>query len=250
VTALSIAEYVGLQLSDKKSTKMTINHTEAEQTLAAERYLLGDMSRPEVEEFEEHLFACQECAEAVKAGAVFTDNARAVFEEQAVRPVADEAKARERRAAPWWTRITFPMLAPTFAALTLLCLAGYQRLVVIPQLRDQLAAATAPQTFPSFGLHGVFRGDRQVVKVPPSAQQFSLYFDAAISSVSGYSCDLLDASGAIRFKIAVEQPKPGEVVNLLLNRSKVPAGDYTLIVRTGPPDAREVGQYQFRIEYQ
>src|ERR1017187_1403911 len=60
-----------------------MQHKEADQTLAVERYLLGDMTAAEVEQFEEHLFLCPECAESVKTGAIFVDNASAVFKEPA-----------------------------------------------------------------------------------------------------------------------------------------------------------------------
>ena len=60
-----------------------MNHQEAVEQRAAERYLLGEFSPPERGEFEEHFFGCQECAGEVRAGAAFTANLRAVFEDEA-----------------------------------------------------------------------------------------------------------------------------------------------------------------------
>ncbi|HEY6292506.1 MAG TPA: hypothetical protein VI455_13240 [Terriglobia bacterium] len=229
-----------------------MQHTDADRTLAPERYLLGEMSSTEIEEFEEHLFLCQECAEAVKTGATFADNARAVFKDEAAVAAfqLQPAKERKRTVTPWWQRLTFPVLAPTFAALMLLCGAGYQRLVVISQLQRQLAQATAPQALPAFALHSVSRGSAPVIQVSANAGSFSLYFDVATESTSGYSCEVRDASGATRSSIQVPQPKPGEFVYLLLDRSKLPAGDYNLVVSTEGPDSKEVGQYPFKLEYQ
>jgi anti-sigma factor RsiW len=49
---------------------------------AAEKYLLGELA-PEVrEQFEEHYFECEACANDVKAGAAFIDGARVLFKEK------------------------------------------------------------------------------------------------------------------------------------------------------------------------
>lgn len=58
-----------------------MDHAEAARKLAAEQYLLGELSGPEREEFEEHFFDCPECVEALEMGAGFIENARAVFRE-------------------------------------------------------------------------------------------------------------------------------------------------------------------------
>ena len=226
-----------------------MQHIDADRTLAPERYLLGEMSAAEIDEFEEHLFVCHECAEAVKTGAAFADNTRAVFREEALlRPQA--AVEQPKIVVRWWQKLTFPVLAPTFAALLLLCGAGYQRFVVIARLQGQLAQATAPQALPAFALHAVSRGSAPAITVPAQARSFSLYFDVATESASGYSCEVRDASGATRSSIHVPPPKPGEPVYLLLDRVKLPAGDYTVVVRTEAPDSKEVGQYPLTLEYQ
>ena len=56
-----------------------MDHNEALQLQAAEKYVLGELSPPLRDEFEEHFFECQECALDVKAAAGFVDNARAVW---------------------------------------------------------------------------------------------------------------------------------------------------------------------------
>ncbi len=120
-----------------------MEHTDIDRTLAVERYLLGEISGTELDEFEEHIFSCPQCAEDVRTGAAFYDNARAVFRDEAERQ-ATPAPARVRR---WWDRFTLPVLAPAFAALLLLCIGGYQRLVEIPGLRQQLANPISPRRF-------------------------------------------------------------------------------------------------------
>jgi len=56
-----------------------MDHDEALQLQAAEKYVLGELPPSQRDEFEEHFFECQECALDVKAVAEFVDNARAVW---------------------------------------------------------------------------------------------------------------------------------------------------------------------------
>ena len=229
-----------------------MQHTEADQTLAVERYLLGDMTPSEMERFEEHLFLCPECAESVKTGAVFFENARAVFKEPAMQ-AGPELIRQPIRSKPksWWKMFMAPAFAPALAALVLLCVAGYQHLVVIRGLRTQLAEVTAPQPLASFALHAVARGAQQTIVVPADAHFIDLYFDVVEESASGYSCAVLDGSGSIKFTKHLPPPRSeaGATMNLLIGRSSLPAGDYTLVVRDGSSNGREIGRYPFKIQY-
>ncbi|HXJ96100.1 MAG TPA: zf-HC2 domain-containing protein [Terriglobia bacterium] len=225
-----------------------MEHIEADGNLAVERYLLGEMSATEVDEFEEHIFLCGECAEAVKAGAAFADNARAVFKDEAL-GLRQEVSENVRTRVSWWQKFSFPILAPTFAALVLLCVAGYQRLIVISALRDQLAQSTGAQALPSFALHSVSRSAAQQIDVPAGARYFSVYFDVTVENAARYLCEIRNASGVILSSVPVAQVRPDGTLSLLLERSQFPAGSYTLIVRTGGPEATEIGEYPFQLEY-
>jgi hypothetical protein len=48
-----------------------MEHEEAVETYAAERYFLGEMDRAEEGAFEEHFFACTECGQSVLFLALF-----------------------------------------------------------------------------------------------------------------------------------------------------------------------------------
>jgi hypothetical protein len=232
--------------------RANMQHIEADQTMAVERYLLGDMTAEEVEQFEEHLFTCPECAESVKNGAVFVDNTRAVLGESAAQPEKESTRQIvPAKPSPWWDRFRILTFAPALAALALLCVAGYQQLVVIPSLRTQVAELSAPQGLSSFALHAVSRGAEQSIVVPVHAHFFNLYFDVAVASASGYSCVILDAAGSVRFTEHVAPPRPeaGGTLNLLIGRSSLPAGDYTLVVSVESPHPVEVGRYPFQVEY-
>jgi anti-sigma factor RsiW len=72
-----------------------MDHGEAARKLAVEQYLLGEMSEAERQEFEEHFFACSDCAESLQAGVALVGNARAVLSES-------NAFAPAREGKRWW----------------------------------------------------------------------------------------------------------------------------------------------------
>jgi Putative zinc-finger len=229
--------------------RVTMQHIEADSSLAVERYLLGEMPATEIEEFEEHMFLCPECADAVKAGAAFAESARAVFKDEALRARQELARESPGKQTPWRQRFAFLVWAPAFAALALACIAGYQRLVVISALRNQVGQSTAAQSLPVFALHTVSRGSAQQIEIPANALYFSVYFDVTTDSSMGYRCEIRDASGAVKSTVPAVQRKPDGTISLLLERSQFPAGDYVLALRTEGPDGTEMGQYPFKLIY-
>ena len=59
-----------------------MDHDEAVRTLATEEYLLGELN-PEVrDQFEEHVFDCQQCAFDLWAAATFLGHARVLLSQQ------------------------------------------------------------------------------------------------------------------------------------------------------------------------
>ena len=56
-----------------------MDHKQAVEDHAVERYFLGELSPEERDAFEEHYFTCTECAAEVCAGARFRANARRVL---------------------------------------------------------------------------------------------------------------------------------------------------------------------------
>ena len=73
-----------------------MTHADAVRTLAAERYLLDEM--PEIERFafEEHFFACPDCADEVRTGSALQQAVKAGLlpEASRTRSVAPIASAR------------------------------------------------------------------------------------------------------------------------------------------------------------
>src|SRR5689334_23901114 len=105
-----------------------MNHTEAIDKNAVERYLGGELSIVESDEFEAHFFECTVCAEELRTGAIFEENARAVFREDARSEAAGESQPKvEKRRLFSWAEVWKPWtVAPAMAAVALLCLSAYQ----------------------------------------------------------------------------------------------------------------------------
>jgi len=229
-----------------------MDHREAVRTEAVERYLLGQLSGPECEEFEIHFFDCTECARELKDGALFVDNARAVFHEDNARRTASR-RAQDVAARPslWALIRSRPWgLSPAMAALALLVVAGgagYQSLVVIPGLRGELRNARSPQAVASYVLPPVSRGAAQTLEISGTALFYTIYMDPAWdASFAAYVCSVQDETGAERFSVRLPAPPPGKPIQILMARQTLPSGRYTVVIRntaeTGKPEA-ELARY-------
>jgi hypothetical protein len=222
-----------------------MNHQEAVERRAAERYQLGELTPEERNEFEEHFFDCSECAAEVHAAAVFAAGARAVFSEEA-----------GRRPAPtrsgwlnWWR----PAFAFGLAAMLLL-LVVYDEFLRIPGLKRELAEVAASQAYPAFFLRPVARGDDQVVTAPKGAHFLGLSLDVPPGAVyASYECELRAEPGGAT--IAVEAPAPvsaGAPLNILIPTSRLSTGHYVLTLRGDKRgrSAEELGRFSFILQLQ
>jgi hypothetical protein len=59
-----------------------MDHLEAVKTMAAERYLLRELSNEEIDAFEDHYFDCTECSQAVVDGTMVLDNGRSLVRQE------------------------------------------------------------------------------------------------------------------------------------------------------------------------
>src|SRR5260221_4650415 len=102
-----------------------MEHAEATESMAAERYLLGEMTPEDRDAFEEHFFGCGACATDVRDGARVGAAIRA--------EKANRTRQPHRFVAMQWVA----------AAATVMVLAGVP-IVQNVALRQQLAAARQP----------------------------------------------------------------------------------------------------------
>ena len=219
-----------------------MDHFQALDTKASERYLLSEMSEAERFEYEAHYFGCEECAEDVRAGMALERGAKAVLEHKA----ETEPHRRYEREPPtgWFRWFTAPTLVPTAAAIVLACTTGYQALVLLPS-RGYVAAT---RTLTPVLLPAASRGGAPAVGVSRSGG--STVFAMDVNGVSGdgrvLTYELVAKDGTIASRGTSKVP--GGNTQLLMefpNSDLAKSGSWTLVLRL---DGAEINRYPFNVE--
>jgi hypothetical protein len=227
-----------------------MDHSEAIQMRAAERYILGDLSVSDVEEYERHFFDCPQCSEELRVLTVLQDNARAVFIEQSSSPTPASLPAIPRGAGWWngfkevWQRPW--ALAPAFAALVVVLFAGYQF--------GARNSGNSIQSISSYPLYAASRGEETVVSPPHAAQFYSLYMDRTWDQDYPRYRSVVrdDPGGTERYKLPISVPTAGRAMQVLVPARALPAGRYVLVT-FGVDDAgreTEVARYPFTLRFE
>jgi hypothetical protein len=206
-----------------------MDHSKARDSNAVEKYMLGELSPEESEQFELHFFDCAECADEIRIATLFEANAREVFAE-GYAPRTRWQSLMETWAEAW-RRPAFA--APAFAALLLMGLAGYQNAVQIPALRVQATLAESPQLTAIATLRGVARGAESVTADPRPSR---------------IRCEVQDSSGKVIESSVVAVPANG-TVPLSVGTKRVGPGSWLLVVRDATSGA-EISRYPFRYRIQ
>jgi hypothetical protein len=228
-----------------------VNHFEALQSRAVEKYLLGEMLPPERDEFEEHFFDCPECAVDLRATAAFLDAAKRELKELSSEVAHNQPVKRSLFVMPWK-----PALAWTALAASLLVTA-YQNILVFPRMTNEIAQLKAPEVLPSLSLvNGNSRGDETSAMTVANAKPFLLLVDIPTQDrFMSYTCSLYSPSGALAWQVQISAPEAKDTVSIRVPGVEKAAGSYTLIVRgngdgTSPGPAVELAQYRFTLKVQ
>ena len=188
-----------------------MNHAEAEESQAVERYTLDDMRQEEREAFEEHYFDCRVCSEGVR------DSARMMAAGRRVARETVPAATNVVRMPPRWKR-----WIPAAAAALLLMVNGamlfVQRsapamdLVQLSPVDIEADASRGSNEKPEEIRIRAERPTVQPVDLPPR--------------YASYEINVRNSAGRTRQQITVSANQAKETVNLLLR--PVPAGSYVL----------------------
>jgi hypothetical protein len=219
-----------------------MNHNDAVEQMAVERYLLNELAPDAREEFEEHMFGCQECALDTRVATVFIEEAKAqlskiVPSRPEVKDAGKTEKVRTHRFS-WW-RPAFA--APVFAAL--LAVIGYQNLVTFPALRT---SASRPSVVPSTPMYGATRGGAKTTVTADRAHGISLPvdlpLDPGIGTFVSYSFELKDPAGKLAWSGSIQAPKPdpsGDVpLSVVIPGSMLESGTYSLSISGAASDGK------------
>lgn len=224
-----------------------MTHADAVNSLAVERYLLGEMSEAERDLFEAHFFECQECAEDVKAGALMREGAEAGFlSKPQLAPVAAFTPARQRTvmaaappAAPqlWYRSAVVPWAVAAMLALV----AGYQSLRTPSGLPGQPSALEALNTVT---LRPVSRG--AIPSVAVSSSQVALALDVDAGGTTEVVYELRDASAALVGSGRAATPVAGSPLLVVIQSFALkPQQQYILRVRDANAPDRVLGDFPF-----
>jgi hypothetical protein len=224
-------------------------------TLAAERYLLNEMTEKDRLTFEEHFFDCEVCADEMRSAAAMLQGVKAGYAGTTAATAATmPAKSSSRvvpmvpkppSSRPIWYRTA---VLPWAAAATLAVVAGYQSLVVVPALRhDNAPTAIVPVT-----VRPASRGAQAVVPLgsgnsPATAVTLALEL-ADAPQASELTYDLRHADGSEVATGRVAAPVAGTPLLFFIPSSTlVGSMHYILTVHDAGPDNRVLGEYRFEV---
>jgi len=228
-----------------------MDHSDALKIQASEKYLLNELSVEERDSFEDHYFSCVECAEEVRAGAIFVANARELVRSSLQTTTVPRASRVER-----WNWFNWFQPAWAAAAIVLFVgLIGFQNLVTIPRLHREIAS-NAPQALPAVFLLAARGTPESAITVAPNAA-FGLNLDIPPApGFASFECEVVAASSKPIFSVHISAQRAHDTVQLFVPGGLLGPGRYTLVVRGNKTDSSSqtgseiLAQYPFTIRDQ
>jgi len=234
-----------------------MDHNDAVRQKATERYLLDELDPELRDQFEEHLFDCQDCALDVRAAAMFVEQAKVVLAES---PATSEARvsaavaaratgaerAGSRRGWLAWFRPAFavPVLA------LLLAVIGYQNFVTYPHLME---AANQPQVGPWASVNVSTRGTAPTTIKAHPGEGFGLLVNLPPEDgFASYTADLYNPAGKLQWSGPIAAPSNEEGRQIYVPGGHGQSGTYTLVVKgiTAAGETKEIGRHPIDVEVQ
>jgi hypothetical protein len=202
-----------------------MEHDEAVNSQAAERYASHELSPADRTAFEEHFFDCLECADTVRFELAFAANVRAISRE--MRAQEQGLRARAGSWGKWlgWLRLR-PVAAFSFAAnLVLAAGLGYA-------LLSHTHQAARPRLIAAYFAPGPAKGAETVHPIAAGETIYQVRFDILGRKNPSYAYEILDGAGNPESSGSLKAP-PGEddSLNLQIPVENLPAGVHTLVVR-------------------
>ena len=224
-----------------------MDHDLAIKNNTAERYLLGELTETEMEAYEEHFFSCIACAQEVKLGSQFIEDAREVFKTDILPGPEPVPVAKSTIWGRFWSSLRVPAPAFACALLVLVGVSIYQS-SVISDLKKPEVLAAANMTLRNA------RGPGDVpLQVSPN-QPFSLKFDITSEEhFSAYQVQIIDQAGRKLFSqnVAAEQAK--DHLQMKFRGGTLKPGDYKVVIRginKENAERPEIANYSFALAFQ
>src|SRR4051812_8439741 len=212
-----------------------MTHHDAVETMAVERYLLGEMSEQERETFEDHYFSCADCADDLRTAAAMLEGARSGLAKSTGANVTP-MRAPRRAPASWYRSSALPWAI----AATLAIAAGYQSLWTVPSLRRGTPLVLAP-----VALRPASRGAEATIRAGQSSPVALAVEVNDSPEHSDLTFDLVRGDGTLVVAGRAAAPAAGAPLLLLMPAwTVVPAMHYILSVHDSA--GRLLGEYRFR----
>jgi hypothetical protein len=226
-----------------------MDHNQAIQEKATERYLLNELDPELRDRFEEHLFDCQECALDVRAAAMFVEQSKVILAEQS-KPsfAAQPAPARETRSQGWFSWLRPAFAVPVFALL--LAVVIYQNFVTYPHL---MQAANQPQAIPWASVNVSTRGTSTTAIKAYPGQGFDLLVSIPQDpSYASYSLDLYSPSGKLQWSLKIPANSQDDTRSIHVPGTGLEQGTYKLSVTgiNGSGQNSNLGSYPVELQIQ
>ena len=226
-----------------------MDHNQATQLEAVEKYLLEELT-PEVrDEFEEHYFDCEQCATDLRATAAFIDAAKRELKAASPLvpgPVTTHKSRGFRPSALAWAALAASLLV-----------IAYQNAFVYPHLKSEIAVLQAPEILPTLSLAGGnSRGGQVPVLAVGAGHPLLLTLDIPTEErFASYTCLLFAPSGSLSWRVDVSAQSAKDTVSIRVPGDARPAGEYTLTVQgnTGQSSSENgvaLAHYRFRLDSQ
>jgi hypothetical protein len=228
-----------------------MDHDEAVRQKATEKYLLDELEPARRDEFEEHLFDCQDCALDLRSAAMFVEQSKVVLDrlpEPAPLRAAVTTRSGERIKRGW-----FGWLQPAFAVpalALLLAVIGYQNFIVLPHLTE---AANHPQLVPWASVNVSTRGSDQSVIKARRGEGFSLLLNLPPEDgLASYQADLYNPGGKLEWSGTITAPAAEQGRIIFIPGNDRQSGTYTVVIRgiTTSGQSQEITRHPIDLEIQ
>ncbi len=208
-----------------------MNHAEAVQTKTSEKYLLGELTASQEDEFAEHFFDCEECSNDLRMTSLFLQTTKKVLAEDRVPKV--NATAR-----PWASAWRYAVAA----CVALFAVTLYQNTVTIPALRQ----AAAPQALQFFSLASLgARSAGQATIAPTAGRPFVLLIDIPPQpDAAAFRAQVLNTEGKQLLAIDIAAEMATKTVPLLIPAKVLTQGKYLLALSARSGDAAAFHEFE------
>jgi hypothetical protein len=238
-------------------TLHSMNHQQAIDSMAVERYVLGEMTATDRQAFEEHYFNCPECLEAITFASDFIEAGR-----EYVKPNREPAPL----PTPVWYKRVFSTSGwfspvPAFASAVFLVLFGlstYQG-IELARVKKSLRTPSVVATSVFLPLSARGAGDARGAELPmvnvERNQAFQLDLDLPQhDQYSSYEGEIISKSGSAgisTFTLPTDRLNQTSRVELAVPPT-LPEGTYQFIIRgtnNGAKEKATIARYDFVLKF-